>query len=41
VIDRRLRRPDGSEVEINRQCRCLVAHRSQPAPPDINDEVPY
>jgi DNA repair protein RadD len=41
VIERRLRRPDGSEVEVDRHCRCLVAHRPPPAPPVIDDEVPY
>jgi hypothetical protein len=40
VVERRLRRPDGSEVEVNRHCRCLVAHRLLPVP-QINDEVPY
>jgi DNA repair protein RadD len=40
VVERRLRRPDGSEVEVSRQCRCFVAHRLLPAP-QINDEVSY
>ena len=39
VVERRLRRSDGSEVEVNRHCRCLVAHRLLPAPPQIDDEV--
>jgi len=39
VVERRLRRSDGSEVEVNRHCRCLVAHRLPPAPPQIDDEV--
>ena len=42
VTDRRLQRPDGTEVEVNRQCRCFVAHCPQPeSQPEINDEVPY
>jgi hypothetical protein len=45
VVERRVRRPDGSEVEINRHCRCLVAHRAPPEPVSLkdllNDEVPY
>jgi DNA repair protein RadD len=41
VVERRLRRPDGSEVEINRHNRAFVAHRPPPAPPEMNDEVPF
>ena len=41
VVERRLRRPDGTQVEINRHYRCLTAHQSQLAPPEIHDEVPY
>jgi DNA repair protein RadD len=41
VVERRLRRPDGSEVEINRHNRVFVAHRPALPPPQINDEVPY
>lgn len=41
VVERRLRRADGSEVEISRHYRVLVAHRPPPAPLQMNDEVPY
>ena len=41
VVERRLRRADGSEVEVNRYCRCLVANRPPVAAPQINDEVLY
>jgi DNA repair protein RadD len=41
VIERRLRRPDGAEVEINSHYRVLVAHRPPPTPPQIRDEVPW
>jgi DNA repair protein RadD len=41
VVERRLRRPDGSEVEVNRHNRVYVAHRPALAPPQINDEVQY
>jgi DNA repair protein RadD len=39
VTDRRLRRSDGSEVEVNRQCRCLVAHCPQPTTKSLKDEL--
>jgi DNA repair protein RadD len=41
VVERRLRRNDGSEVEVNRYCRCIVAHRPPVTSPPINDEVRY
>ena len=41
VLERRVRRPDDSEVEINRHYRVLVAHRPPPAPPPMNDEIQY
>src|SRR5262245_7277305 len=44
VVERRVRRPDGSLVEINRGCHCYTAHSREAAaalPISINDEVPY
>ena len=41
VIERRLRRPDGTEIEVNRHYRVCVAHCQPPTPPRMNDEVPY
>ncbi len=41
VIERRLRRADGSEVEVNRYCRCFTAHRLPATQPPINDEVRF
>jgi hypothetical protein len=41
VVERHLRRADGSEVEVNRYCRCFVANRPPVAAPQINDEVLY
>jgi hypothetical protein len=39
VLERRLRRADGSEVEVNRYCRCFAANCPPVAAPRINDEV--
>ena len=41
VVERRLRRPDGLEIEVNRCCRCFVAHRPIVSAPQMNDEVLY
>jgi DNA repair protein RadD len=41
VQECRVRRPDGSEIEINRHYRGFAAHRPPPPSPSINDEVPY
>lgn len=41
VVQRRVRKPSGFEIEINRHYRCLVAHQSPPEPPQFNDEIPY
>ena len=41
VINRRLRRDDDSEVEVDRYCRMHIAHQLPAAPPQINDEIPY
>ena len=41
VINRRLRRDDDSEVEVDRYCRTHIAHQLPAAPPQINDEIPY
>ena len=41
VINRRVRRPDGTEVEIDRQYRTFVAHRPLAIRPAITDTVPY
>jgi DNA repair protein RadD len=44
VIERRVRRPDGSLIEINQGCHCYTAHSREAAaaqPISINDEVPY
>jgi hypothetical protein len=41
VVERRLRRSDGSEVDVNRHCRCFAAHRRPSTAPQINDEVVF
>jgi DNA repair protein RadD len=44
VVERRVRRPDGSLVEINRNHHCYTAHSREAAavlPISINDEIPY
>jgi DNA repair protein RadD len=41
VVERRLRRSDGSELEVNRHYRCVITPCSPTTPPPINDEVPY
>jgi DNA repair protein RadD len=41
VLERRVRRSDGSEVDVNRHCSCFAAHRPPIAAPQMNDEVLY
>jgi DNA repair protein RadD len=42
IVERRVRRADGSTVEIDRHYRCwTINSRAAAAPPSINDEVPW